>query len=70
MQARKCAWVNVSLCWDGWKPDHEERLVAGDHPLQNGDDGRALLGPGWALDAELLVWVLLFVEQVGPEDGG
>lgn len=26
--------------------DHEEGLVAGDHPLQHGDDGRALLGPG------------------------
>lgn len=35
--------------------DHEEGLVAGDHPLQHGDDGRALLGPGRALDTELLV---------------
>ena len=49
---------------------HEEGLVAGDHPLQRGDDGRALLGPGRALDAELLVGVLLLVEQVGAKDGG
>lgn len=49
--------------------DHEEGLVAGDHLLQHGDDGRALLGPGRALDAELLVWALLLVEQVGAEDG-
>lgn len=50
--------------------DHEECLVAGDHPLQHGDDGRALLGPGRALDAELLVRALLLVQQVGAEDGG
>lgn len=50
--------------------DHEEGLVAGDHPLQHGDDGRALLGPGRALDAELLVWALQLVEQVGAKDGG
>lgn len=50
--------------------DHEEGLVAGDHPLQHGDDGGALLGPGRALDAELLVRALLLVEQVGAEDGG
>lgn len=49
--------------------DREEGLVAGDHLLQHGDDGRALLGPGRALDAELLVWALLLVEQVGAEDG-
>lgn len=50
--------------------DQEEGLAAGDHPLQHGDDGCALLGSGRALDAELLVWALLLVEQVGPKDGG
>lgn len=50
--------------------DHEEGLVAGDHPLQHGDDGSALLGPGRALDTELLVRALLLMEQVGAEDGG
>lgn len=49
--------------------DHEEGLVAGDHPLQHGDDGSALLGPRRTLDAELLVGVLLLVEQVWAEDG-
>lgn len=55
---------------DECQTDHEEGLVAGDHPLQHGDDGRALLRPGRALDAELLVRVLLLVEQVGAKDGG
>lgn len=53
----------------GGATDQEEGLVAGDHPLQHGDDGRALLGPGRALDAELLVRALQLVEQVGAEDG-
>lgn len=50
--------------------NHEESLVAGDHPLQHGDDRGAFLRPGRALDAELLVGVLLLVENVGTEDGG
>lgn len=50
--------------------DREEGLEAGDHPLQRGDDRRALLGPGRALHAELLVRALLLVEKVGAEDGG
>lgn len=50
--------------------DREEGLKAGDHPLQHGDDCRALLGPGWALHAELLVRALLLVEKIGAKDGG
>lgn len=50
--------------------NHEEGLVAGDHPLQHGDNGRALLGPGRALDTELLVRALQLVEKVGAKDGG
>lgn len=50
--------------------DREEGLEAGDHPLQHGDDCRALLGPGWALHTELLVRALLLVEKVGAKDGG
>lgn len=50
--------------------DREEGLEAGDHPLQHGDDRRALLGPGRALHAELLVWTLLLVEKVGAKDRG
>lgn len=53
----------------GEATDQEEGLVAGNHPLQHGDDSRALLGPGRALDAELLVRALQLVEQVGAEDG-
>lgn len=50
--------------------DREEGLEAGDHLLQHGDDCCALLGPGWALHAELLVRALLLVENVGAKDGG
>lgn len=50
--------------------DREEGLEAGDHPLQHGDDRRALFGPGWALHAELLVRALLLVEKIGAKDGG
>lgn len=50
--------------------DREEGLEAGDHPLQHGDDRRALLGPGRALHAELLVRTLLLVEEVGTKDRG
>lgn len=50
--------------------DHEEGLVAGDHPLQHGDDGRAFLSPRRALDAELFIAALLLVEQVWAKDGG
>lgn len=50
--------------------DREEGLKAGDHPLQHGDDRRALFGPGWALHAELLVRALLLVEKIGAKDGG
>lgn len=50
--------------------DREEGLEAGDHPLQHGDDRRALLGPGRALHTELLVRALLLVEKVGAKDRG
>lgn len=49
--------------------DREEGLEAGDHPLQHGDHRRALLSPGWALHAELLVRALLLVEKIGAKDG-
>ena len=48
----------------------EERLVRVDHPLDDPNDGGALLGAGGALDHELFVRALLLVKEVGSENGG
>ena len=62
--------VCVCACHTVTDTHHEESVEGVDHALDDGDDGRGLLGPRGALDAELLVGALLLVQQVWSKDGG